>query len=111
MRMTLAQKESGTDDTLEAILRDPRRKAVMHQRIGLDDPRPSRQAPDDSCLTTPSEMTTDSWSYLPAPFGALLPYVGPYGYSSFPDWRHTEQARRIFYHTSSDVDLHKNTCV
>ena len=69
--------ESSTDDTLEAILRDPRRKAALMQRIGLEDSRSDGQATDDGHLT-PSGMATGGWGYPPAPIWGFAP----------PPWRH-----------------------
>ena len=79
------EEERRTDNALEAILRDLRRKAALLRRIGLDDPRPNRQAPHDDRPTS-SGMTTGGWGYPPAPFWALPPHVGRYRYSPFPDW-------------------------
>ena len=67
--------ESSADDALEAILRDPRRKAALLQRIGLEDSRSDGQATDDGHLT-PSGMATGGWGYPPAPFWAPWHHMG-----------------------------------
>ena len=62
--------DAGTDEVMEAILRDPRRKATLLQRMGLAEPE--RQSGSRSHLT-PSGKAIGGWGYLPAPFWPFPP--------------------------------------
>ena len=72
------------DDAMEAILRDPNRKAALLQRIGLDIPTESesdRQVGGHSHPTS-SRKSRGGCGYPPAPFWPFPP--APYCYS--PEW-------------------------
>ena len=53
---------SGMDDALEAIFTDPRQKAALLERIGLEESRSDRQTPQNNRLTS-SEIFTGGQPY------------------------------------------------
>lgn len=64
---TEAELGANVDDAMETILNDPRRKAALLQRMGLDEPSdPGRRDSYQSHLT-PSGKSTGGWSYPPGP--------------------------------------------
>ena len=75
---TEAELGANVDDAMETILNDPRRKAALLQRMGLDEPSdPGRRDSYQSHLT-PSGKSTGGWSYPPGPLWPFppMPYAG-----------------------------------
>jgi len=99
------EQDPDTEELLDTILGDPRKKAALLLRIGLDEQQTREPATEgekadvDRHLTT-SGKSTGGWSYPPAPF---WPYPFPQmpfpGYSGYPDLGYQRQ----FWQEASDL--------